>query len=41
MIEAKKHVKKLMMTIMTMIDIEMHTENNEYENNDDYDDDWN
>ena len=41
MIEAKKYVKKLMMTIMTMIDIEMHTENNEYENNDDYDDDWN
>ena len=41
MIEAKKHVKKLMMTIMTMIDIEIHTENNEYENNDDYDDDWN
>ena len=41
MIEAKKQVKKLMMTIMTMIDIEIHTENNEYENNDDYDDDWN
>ena len=41
MIEAKKHVKKLMMTIMTMIDIEIPTENNEYENNDDYDDDWN
>lgn len=41
MIEAKKRVKKLMMTIMTMIDIEIHTENNEYENNDDYDDDWN
>ena len=41
MIEAKKHVKKLMMTIMTMIDIEIHTENNEYENNDDYADDWN
>lgn len=41
MIEAKKHVKKLMMTIMTMIDIEIHTENNEYENNDDYDDDLN
>ena len=41
MIEAKKHVKKLMMTIMTIIDIEIHTENNEYENNDDYDDDWN
>ena len=40
MIEAKKHVIKLMMTIMTMIDIEIHTENNEYENNDDYDDDW-
>lgn len=29
------------MTIMTMIDIEIHTENNEYENNDDYDDDLN
>ena len=41
MIEAKKQVKKLMMTIMTMIDIEIHTENIEYENNDDYDDDWN
>lgn len=41
MIEAKKYVKKLMMTIMTMIDIEIHKENNEYENNDDYDDDWN
>ena len=41
MIEAKKQVKKLMMTIMTMIDIEIHTENNEYENNDDYDDYWN
>ena len=41
MIEAKIHVKIMTtkMTMMTMIDIEIHTENTEYENNDDYDDD--